>query len=115
MPQSATVCVRFAVPAPLPLEARFDGGRLTSDGGLPWLEEADAVLGLCGALDGAASRWTAQYRILGAGGECIEVREQADIVRDAVGEATRLTGQMSVVGRGARRSRYGAPAVLTSA
>jgi PAS domain-containing protein len=72
------------------------------------------VLGLCGALDGAASRWTARYRILGAGGECIEVREQADIVRDAVGEATRLTGQMRVVTRGARRNRYDTPAVLTS-
>ena len=41
--------VRFRPPAPLPLEARFDGGRLTSDGGLPWLAEADAALGLCAA------------------------------------------------------------------
>ena len=37
MPQSATPVDRFAVPASLPLEATFDGGRLTSDGGLPWL------------------------------------------------------------------------------
>jgi hypothetical protein len=32
------VALRFAapaVPAPLPLEVAFDGGRLTSDGGLP--------------------------------------------------------------------------------
>jgi hypothetical protein len=42
--------VRFDPPVALPLEARFDGGRLTSDGGLPWLAEADAALGLCAAL-----------------------------------------------------------------
>lgn len=71
------------------------------------------VLGLCGALDRAASRWTARYRILGAGGEYVEVREQADIVRDAVGEATLLAGQMRVVARGARGNRYRTPAVLT--
>ena len=62
MPQSATVCVRFAVPAPLPLEARFDGGRLTSDGGLPWLEEADAVLGLCGAFATVVPEWRHRVR-----------------------------------------------------
>jgi hypothetical protein len=33
-----------------PLEAAFDAGRLTSDGGLPWLAEADEALGLCEAL-----------------------------------------------------------------
>jgi hypothetical protein len=47
----------FAVPAVLPLEARFDGGRLTSDGGLPWLSEAEAVLGLCGALAAVLPEW----------------------------------------------------------
>ncbi len=72
------------------------------------------VLGLCGALDGGVSRWTAQYRILGAGGEWVEVREQADIMRDAVGEATRLAGQMRVVALGARGDRSGTPAVLSS-
>jgi hypothetical protein len=46
-----------AVPAPLPLEASFDGGRLTSDGGLPWLGEADAALGLCGALAAGVPEW----------------------------------------------------------
>ena len=39
-------------PAPLPLEAAFDGGRLTTDGGLPWLAEAEAALGLCARLGG---------------------------------------------------------------
>ncbi len=37
MSQSATPTLRFAVPTALPLEARFDGGQLTSDGGLPCL------------------------------------------------------------------------------
>jgi hypothetical protein len=48
---------RFAVPAPLPLEASFDGGRVTSDGGLPWLGEAEAVVGICAALAAAAPEW----------------------------------------------------------
>ena len=43
---SATSRYPFATPTALPLEAAFDGGRLTSDGGLPWLAEADAALGL---------------------------------------------------------------------
>jgi hypothetical protein len=34
----------------LPLEARCDGGRLTSDGGLAGLEQTDRALGLCAAL-----------------------------------------------------------------
>jgi len=45
------------VPAALPLDVRFDGGRLTSDGGLPWLDEADGVLGLCGALAAVVPEW----------------------------------------------------------
>jgi hypothetical protein len=58
--QSATASVRFAspaVPAPLPLEAAFDGGRLTSDGGLPWLGEAEQALGLCTTLAAAVPEW----------------------------------------------------------
>ena len=50
MAQSATERLRFAVPTPLPLEVSFDGGRLTSDGGLAWLGEADTVLDLCATL-----------------------------------------------------------------
>jgi hypothetical protein len=34
----------------MPIEASFDGPQLTSDGGLVWLAEADAALGLCAAL-----------------------------------------------------------------
>ena len=57
MPQSATPVVRFPVPAPLPLEASFDGGRLTSDGGLPWLDRAEAALGVCAAFAGCVPDW----------------------------------------------------------
>ena len=59
MNQSATPAIRFAVPVPLPLEASFDGGRLTSDGGLPWLGEAEAALGLCAAFAALHSRLAA--------------------------------------------------------
>jgi len=38
-PQSATPTYTFATSTALALEATFDGGRLTSDGGLPWLAE----------------------------------------------------------------------------
>jgi hypothetical protein len=57
MPQSATAVFRFAGSAPLPLEAGFDGGRLTSDGGLPWLEQADSALGLCAAFAAVVPEW----------------------------------------------------------
>src|SRR3954453_12288219 len=49
MPQCTAAPLTFAVPAGLPLTVTFDGGRLTSDGGLPWLAEADAALDLCAA------------------------------------------------------------------
>jgi hypothetical protein len=55
-PDSATAPVTFAT-SPLPLSATFDGGRLTSDGGLPWLGEADAALGLCEALAATIPEW----------------------------------------------------------
>jgi hypothetical protein len=53
---SATAPLPFAT-APLPLVAAFDGGRLTSDGGLPWLAEADAALGLCAAFAADLPEW----------------------------------------------------------
>jgi hypothetical protein len=53
---SATPPVTFAT-TPLPLTAAFDGGRLTSDGGLPWLAEADATLGLCAAFADDLPEW----------------------------------------------------------
>ena len=53
MNQSATAPLRFAPPVTLPLQVDFLGGRLTSDGGWPWVAEADAALGLCAALAAA--------------------------------------------------------------
>jgi hypothetical protein len=57
VPQSAIPTIRFPVPAPIPLEASFDGGRLTSDGGLPWLEQAETALGLCAAFAAVIPEW----------------------------------------------------------
>jgi Transposase DDE domain group 1 len=57
MPQSATGNYPFALPAALPLAASFDGGRLTSDGGLPWLAQAEAALGLCAAFAAVLPEW----------------------------------------------------------
>ena len=57
MPQSTTWPLHFDTRAGAPLEAAFDGGRLTSDGGLPWLGEADAALGLCERLAERIPDW----------------------------------------------------------
>ena len=57
MTEPTTSRVRFATATSLPLEATFDGGRLTSDGGLPWLAEADTALGLCDALAACIPDW----------------------------------------------------------
>jgi hypothetical protein len=51
--QSATAPLRFAPPVPPPLAVDFEGGRLTSDGGWAWVEEADRALGLCAGLAAA--------------------------------------------------------------
>lgn len=53
MSQSAIEAVPFALPTPLPLVADFLGGRLTSDGGWPWVAEADAALDLSETLAAA--------------------------------------------------------------
>ena len=42
MKDCATSTMRFETATNLALEAAFDGGRLTSDGGLLWLAKADA-------------------------------------------------------------------------
>jgi hypothetical protein len=57
MRESTGATVRFEGQAGLPLEAAFDAGRLTSDGGLPWLAEADAELGVCEALAAEVPEW----------------------------------------------------------
>src|ERR671926_869692 len=53
----ATPSYAFATPTALPLHAPFDGGRLTSDGGVPWLAEADATLGLCALIASFVPEW----------------------------------------------------------
>ncbi len=53
MSQSAVGQVEFVPSAPLPLTVDFRGGRLTSDGGWAWVEEADRALGLCAGLAAA--------------------------------------------------------------
>jgi len=56
-PQSATPTYTFATSVALALEATFDGGRLTSDGGLPWLAEAEEAIGICRALAAGVPEW----------------------------------------------------------
>ena len=57
MAESTRGTVQFESPVGVPLEAAFDAGRLTSDGGLPWLSAADRALGLCEVLAGCIPDW----------------------------------------------------------
>ena len=57
LPNSATPSYTFATPTAVPLHAAFDGGRLTSDGGLPWLAQADTTLGLCARIAAFVPEW----------------------------------------------------------
>jgi hypothetical protein len=57
MPNDATLSYRFATRAGVTLDAAFDGGLLTSDGGLPWLVEADRCLGICAAFAACLKDW----------------------------------------------------------
>jgi hypothetical protein len=54
---SATGSFTFATDTSLALEVAFDGGRLTSDGGLPWLAEAEDALGLLAAFAEVIPEW----------------------------------------------------------
>lgn len=49
--------MRFETGAALALEVAFDGGMLTSDGGLPLLAEIDAELGVCESLAECVPEW----------------------------------------------------------
>lgn len=49
--------MRFQTGAALALEAAFDGGMLTSDGGLPLLADIDSELGVCEALAECVPEW----------------------------------------------------------
>ena len=51
MDDCATTRLRFDTQTALALEAAFDGGRITSDGGLLWLSKMDSELGLCEAME----------------------------------------------------------------
>ena len=53
----ATASYTFPTATSQPLHAAFDGGRLTSDGGLPWLAEADTALGLCARIAACVPEW----------------------------------------------------------
>ena len=57
LPDCATSSYAFATTTALPLHAAFDGGRVTSDGGLPWLAEADTALGLCARIARFVPEW----------------------------------------------------------
>ena len=57
MTDCATTGMRFGTQTALALEAAFDGGRITSDGGLVWLAEADSELGLCEAISEHVPEW----------------------------------------------------------
>lgn len=57
MAHYATSATRFDTRTGLALEAAFDGGRLTSDGGLVWLAEVDAALGVCERLAQHVPEW----------------------------------------------------------
>lgn len=57
MSDCATTGMRFETQTLLALEAAFDGGRLTSDGGLVWLARADSELGLCERMAELVPEW----------------------------------------------------------
>ena len=54
---SATRRPQFQLIAGLSLSAAFDAGRLSSDGGLVWLAEADQSVGICEALAACIPEW----------------------------------------------------------
>ena len=56
MGDCATQTIGFGTETALALEAAFDGGRLTSDGGLHWLSKMDPEMGLCEARSPGALR-----------------------------------------------------------
>ena len=63
MSECATGEYRFASEAGLPLLAAFDAGRVTSDGGLPWLAEAEAEVGICAAFAAQITEWRQPGRV----------------------------------------------------
>jgi hypothetical protein len=62
MSDSPTSPFSFQTLAPLALEAAFDGGQITSDGGLPWLAAADAEIGVCAEIAAHVPEWRREAR-----------------------------------------------------
>src|SRR3954452_17151837 len=62
MADSPTSLFSFHPFASLALDAAFDGGRLTSDGGLPWLARADAEIGVCAEIAAHLPDWRREAR-----------------------------------------------------
>jgi hypothetical protein len=56
-----TTPMRFETPTALALEAAFDGGRITSDGGLIWLAQTDEELGICERIASHVPEWRGAY------------------------------------------------------
>jgi hypothetical protein len=59
----ATSRLRFETPTNLALEDAFDGGRLTSDGGLTWLAKIDEELGLCETMAVHVPEWRKKGKV----------------------------------------------------
>src|SRR5216684_6316079 len=57
MAHSATRRLQVGSFSGMSLHAAFDAGRLTSDGGLVWLAEADRAVGVCDALAACIPEW----------------------------------------------------------
>jgi hypothetical protein len=57
MVKSTKGAVRIRTEVGVSLEATFDAGRLTSDGGLPWVGEVDRALGVCELLAACIPDW----------------------------------------------------------
>src|SRR5437899_4246273 len=57
MAHSATRRLQVGSFSGMSLHAAFDAGRLTSDGGLGWLAEADRAVGVCDALAACIPEW----------------------------------------------------------
>ncbi len=57
MTDCATHRMRFETQSALAVEAAFDGGRITSDGGLLWLAKMEEELGLCEAISECVPEW----------------------------------------------------------
>lgn len=53
----ATQTTCFDTPTALALEAAFDGGRITSDGGLAFLDQAESEIGACEAIATEVPEW----------------------------------------------------------